>query len=41
MKDKFQNVFINKMDEENADYDKVFNQLRDTFGNSVVAGNYL
>src|SRR5690606_13841376 len=29
--------FINKMDEENADFDKVFNQLRDTFGNSVIA----
>ncbi len=38
MKDKIPKMFfINKMDEENADYDKVFNQLRDTFGNSVVA----
>lgn len=30
-------VFINKMDRENANFQKVFNQLRDTFGNSVVA----
>ena len=29
--------FINKMDEENADFNKVFDQLVDTFGKSVIA----
>jgi len=29
--------FINKMDEENADFDKTMSQLEDTFGKSAVA----
>lgn len=28
--------FINKMDEENTSFDKVYNQLRDTFGKTVI-----
>ncbi|MBR2809703.1 MAG: elongation factor G [Erysipelotrichaceae bacterium] len=28
--------FINKMDEENASFDKVLNELRDKFGNTVI-----
>jgi len=28
--------FINKLDEENTSFDKVYNQLRDTFGKSVI-----
>jgi len=28
--------FINKIDEENASFDKVYNQLRDTFGKTVI-----
>lgn len=28
--------FINKMDEENTSFDKVYQQLRDTFGKSVI-----
>ncbi len=29
--------FVNKMDDEHADFDKVYQQLRDTFGKSVIA----
>ena len=32
--------FINKLDRENSDYEKVLKQLKDTFGNKVVAINY-
>lgn len=32
--------YINKMDRENADFDKVFDQLRDKFGMPVVAVQY-
>ena len=28
--------FINKLDEENSDFEKVYNQLRDTFGKTVI-----
>lgn len=33
-------VFINKLDRENADYDKVLDELKEKFGMSVVPINY-